>query len=127
MHHALKMRLGFWRHVCCRKDGFCPSRVRGTVPKQASPSEVRSLPRAQGAAYYAGMLAYYWVLVTPSVAFIFGAYLYLSVNLFHVHYDEAFSSLQIPHHKGFSRIHVTPEGDLHVYGLAIDQARYCFQ
>lgn len=67
------------------------------------------------------MLAYYWVLVTPSVAFIFGAYLYLSVNWFHVHYDEAFSSLQIPHHKGFSRIHITPEGDLHVYGLAIDK------
>ena len=69
------------------------------------------------------MLAYYWVLVTPSVAFIFGAYLYLSVNIFHVHYDEAFSSLQVPHHKGFSRIHITPEGDLHVYGLAIDQVR----
>lgn len=75
----------------------------------------------QGLAYYLGMLAYYWVLVTPSVAFIFGAYLYLSVNIFHVHYDEAFSSLQIPHHKGFSRIHITPEGDLHVYGVAIDQ------
>ncbi|BDA40538.1 hypothetical protein COCOBI_01-1910 [Coccomyxa sp. Obi] len=79
------------------------------------------LSRFQGLAYYLGMLAYYWVLVTPSVAFIFGAYLYLSVNIFHVHYDEAFSSLQIPHHKGFSRIHITPEGDLHVYGLAIDQ------
>ncbi len=75
----------------------------------------------QGAAYYLGMLAYYWVLVTPSVGFLFGCYLYLSVNWFHVHYDEAFSSLQIPHHKGFSRIHVTPEGDLHIYGLAIDK------
>ena len=75
----------------------------------------------QGAAYYLGMLAYYWVLVTPSVGFLFGCYLYLSVNWFHVHYDEAFSSLQIPHHKGFSRIHITPEGDLHIYGLAIDK------
>ena len=75
----------------------------------------------QGAAYYLGMLAYYWVLVTPSVGFLFGCYLYMSVNWFHVHYDEAFSSLQIPHHKGFSRIHVTPEGDLHIYGLAIDK------
>ncbi len=79
----------------------------------------------QGAAYYLGMLAYYWVLVTPSVGFLFGCYLYLSVNWFHVHYDEAFSSLQIPHHKGFSRIHVTPEGDLHIYGLAIDKVCLC--
>ena len=75
----------------------------------------------QGAAYYLGMLAYYWVLVTPSVGFLFGCYLYLSVNWFHVHYDEAFSSLQIPHHKGFSRMHITPKGDLHIYGLAIDK------
>lgn len=78
---------------------------------------------AQAAAYYLGMLAYYWVLATPSVGFLFGAYLYLSVNWFHVHYDEAFSSLQIPHHKGFSRIHVTPQGDLHVFGLAMDKVR----
>ncbi len=94
-----------------------------TFAMQASRDKWFRSPCAQGAAYYLGMLAYYWVLVTPSVAFIFGGYLYLSVNLFHVHYDEAFSSLQIPHHKGFSRIHVTPEGDLHVYGLAIDQVR----
>ena len=77
----------------------------------------------QAAAYYLGMLAYYWVLATPSVGLLFGAYLYLSVNWFHVHYDEAFSSLQIPHHKGFSRIHVTPQGDLHVFGLAMDKVR----
>ena len=79
----------------------------------------------QGAAYYLGMLAYYWVLVTPSVSFLFGCYLYLSVNWFHVHYDEAFSSLQIPHHKGFSRMHITPDGDLHIYGLAIDKVGPC--
>ena len=78
----------------------------------------------QAAAYYLGMLAYYWVLATPSVGFLFGCYLYLSVNWFHVHYDEAFSSLQIPHHKGFSRLHITPDGDMHIYGLAMDQASF---
>ena len=80
----------------------------------------------QAAAYYAGMLAYYWVLATPSVAFLFGAYLYLSVNWFHVHYDEAFSSLQIPHHKGFSRLHIAPDGELHIFGLAMDKVPSCF-
>lgn len=71
--------------------------------------------------YYAGMLAYYWVLATPAVGFLFGCYLYVAVNLFHCHYDEAFSALRIPHYKGFSRLHLTAKGDLVVYALAMDQ------
>ena len=38
-----------------------------------------------------------------------GAYLYICVNWFHVHYDEAFSSLHIPHFKGFTRIHISKQ------------------
>ncbi len=30
---------------------------------------------------------------------------------------------QIADHKGFSRLHVTPQTDLHIYGLAMDKAR----
>lgn len=71
--------------------------------------------------YYAGMLAYYWVLATPAVGFLFGCYLYVAVNVFHCHYDEAFSALRIPHYKGFSRLHLTPTGDLIIYALAMDQ------
>ena len=78
----------------------------------------------QAAGYYGGMLAYYWVLATPAVGFLFGAYLYVCINWFHVHYDEAFSALRIPDYKGFSRLHITPSGDLHLYGLAQDQARF---
>lgn len=40
-----------------------------------------------------------------------------------VHFDESFSALRIPHHKGFSRLHITPEGDLEIYTLAIDKVR----
>ena len=76
----------------------------------------------QAIGYYCGMLAYYWVLATPAVGFLFGCYLYVAVNIFHVHYDEAFSALRIPHYKGFSRLHLTPEGDLVIYALAMDQA-----
>lgn len=78
---------------------------------------------SQALGYYAGMLAYYWVLATPAVGFLFGCYLYVCVNIFHCHYDEAFSALRIPHYKGFSRIHLTPEGDLVIYALAMDQVR----
>lgn len=75
----------------------------------------------QAAAYYLGMLAYYWVLATPAVGFLFGCYLYIAVNWFHVHYDEAFSALRIPNFKGFSRLHINRDGDLEVYGLAMDK------
>ena len=70
-----------------------------------------------------GMLAYYWVLATPPVGFLFGCYLYIAVNWFHVHYDEAFSALRIPHFKGFSRLHISSSGDLHIYSLAMDKVR----
>jgi hypothetical protein len=79
----------------------------------------RKLLQAMG--YYAGMLAYYWVLATPAVGFLFGCYLYVAVNVFHCHYDEAFSALRIPHYKGFTRIHLTQKGDLVIYALAMDQ------
>jgi hypothetical protein len=38
-----------------------------------------------------------------------------------VHYDEAFSSLQVPHFKGFCRFHVTKAGDLEMFGLALEK------
>ncbi len=75
----------------------------------------------QAGAYYMGMLAYYWVLATPAVGFLFGCYLYIAVNWFHVHYDEAFSALRIPNFKGFSRLHINTDGDLEIYGLAMDK------
>ncbi len=49
---------------------------------------------------------------------MFGLYLYLSVCWFHVHYDEAFSALRIADHKGLTRLHITPEGDLELFTLA---------
>lgn len=77
----------------------------------------------QAGAYYMGMLAYYWVLATPAVGFLFGCYLYIAVNWFHVHYDEAFSALRIPNFKGFSRLHINTDGDLEIYGLAMDKVK----
>ena len=73
------------------------------------------------------MLAYYWVLATPAVGFLFGCYLYVAVNVFHCHYDEAFSALRIPHYKGFSRLQLTKDGDLVIYALAMDRVRALHQ
>ncbi|KDD72728.1 hypothetical protein H632_c2969p0, partial [Helicosporidium sp. ATCC 50920] len=81
----------------------------------------QAVSRAAALGYYAGVLAYYWVLATPSVGLLFGAYLYVAVNWMGVHYDEAFSSLQIPDYKGFLRLHVSPAGDLEIFSLALDR------
>jgi hypothetical protein len=80
-----------------------------------------SLTRLQAWAYYGGMLAYYWLLATPAMGFVFGLYLYISVCWFHVHYDEAFSALRIANFKGLTRLHITPEGDLEIYTLGMDR------
>ncbi len=74
--------------------------------------------------YYAGVLAYYWLLATPTVGFLFGMYLYVCVNLCHVHYDEAFSALQVRNFKGFCRFHVTKEVRMQRIFIAMS-ARLC--
>ncbi|EFJ44074.1 hypothetical protein VOLCADRAFT_65342, partial [Volvox carteri f. nagariensis] len=82
---------------------------------------LESISRLQALSYYAGMLAYYWLLATPAVGFVFGLYLYISVCWFHVHYDEAFSSLREVSCKSFCRLHIGPSGDLQLYTLALDE------
>lgn len=86
-----------------------------------------AVTRLQAAGFYLGWLAYYWLLATPTVGFLFGAYLYISVNWFHVHYDEAFSSLQIPHFKGFCRFHITRTGDLEMFGLGLEKVPHAWR
>ena len=110
-------------HYCCMKLASPAS--AGASPQQHTfpclPHSLTLAPCLQTTAYYGGMLAYYWVLATPTIGFLFGCYLYVCVNWFHLHYDEAFSSLRIPHYKGFSRLHITPQGTLHIYSLGIDK------
>lgn len=70
--------------------------------------------------YYLGMLGYYWLFAPPVMGLVFGLYLYISCCLFHLHADEAFSALRVQNHKGFTRLHITPNGDLEVYSLAVN-------
>ncbi|KAH7619432.1 hypothetical protein NADE_006274 [Nannochloris sp. 'desiccata'] len=83
---------------------------------------IAALTRLQTLGYYGGVLLYFWVLATPTVGLIFGLYLYVSGNWLHVHYDESFSALQVPHHKGFLRLHITKTGDLEVFALGLEES-----
>ena len=48
---------------------------------------------------------------------ILGIYLLISLNVFGMHRNEAFSSLRIQDWKGFLRFQITPDGTLHAYYL----------
>ncbi|GAB4822190.1 hypothetical protein N2152v2_009236 [Parachlorella kessleri] len=93
----------------------------------AAGGKLLHLTRIQAVGFYLGVLAYYWLLATPTVGFLFGCYLFLSVNVFHVHYDEAFSSLQVPHFKGFCRFHITRSGDLEMYSLGLHKVPFSWR
>lgn len=49
----------------------------------------------QAVGFYLGMLSFFWVITTPFAGAIFGCYLYVCSNWWHVHYDESFSALRI--------------------------------
>ena len=84
---------------------------------------MESLSRRGAAVYYVSTFLYFWVLSTPAVALVFGNYLYICINWFNLHYDEAFSSLRIADYKAFTRFHINREGNLEVYTLAVDKVR----
>uniref|UniRef100_A0A7S0RR47 Uncharacterized protein n=1 Tax=Chlamydomonas leiostraca TaxID=1034604 RepID=A0A7S0RR47_9CHLO len=87
----------------------------------AAGGTLTTVTRLQAIAYYGGMMAYYWLLATPAVGAVFGLYLYVGVVWGAVFYDEAFSSLRIPHHKALTRLHITRNGELEVYTVGVDR------
>ncbi|MQL98546.1 hypothetical protein Taro_031257 [Colocasia esculenta] len=91
--------------------------TRSTICKKG----LTSLSRGSAIIYYASVFLYFWVFSTPVVSLIFGSYLYICINWFHIHFDEAFSSLRIANYKAFTRFHITQDGDLEVFTLAVDK------
>ncbi|KAG3116671.1 hypothetical protein PI124_g5888 [Phytophthora idaei] len=90
-------------------------------------SGFESLGRTELWTYYASVFPYFWVLATPVVSFVFGTYLYLSLNILGCHYNEAFSSLRIASYKNFLRLHFDKEGRLEVFAFGVDKMprRWC--
>jgi len=52
-------------------------------------------------------------------SFIMGLYLFVSLNVFHRHRNEAFSSLKIEDYKNFLRLSIDEEGNLWIYPIGI--------
>lgn len=53
---------------------------------------------------------------------IMGIYLFLSLNVFGVHHNEAFSSIKIEDYKNFLRMRIDRDGTLTVFPVGIDKA-----
>jgi hypothetical protein len=79
------------------------------------------LTRFELGGYYAGCLLFMGVIAADVVGYVIGLYLYISVNWFHLHWNEAFSSIRSPDFKSFVRMHIDEEGDLHVYAVGMDR------
>ena len=56
-------------------------------------------------------------LINPT---IFGTYLLIALNIFGIHWNEAFSSLRIEDYKGFLRLKIDPDGTLTVYPIVVE-------
>ncbi|KAG8490529.1 hypothetical protein CXB51_013660 [Gossypium anomalum] len=82
---------------------------------------IQALSRGGAVIYYASVFLYFWVFSTAVVSLLFGSYLYICINWFHLHFDEAFSSLRIANYKSFTRFHINRDGDLEVFTLAVDK------
>jgi hypothetical protein len=67
------------------------------------------------------------VVVTTAVvagigaATVMGVYLFIMLNVFKVHWNEAFSSLRIADYDGFLRLKIDTSGKLTVYSIVIDK------
>ncbi len=52
-------------------------------------------------------------------SFIMGVYLFISLNDFKRHYNEAFSSFMCPHWKNFVRMRIDPQGTLTIFPVGV--------
>jgi hypothetical protein len=74
------------------------------------------LPMLQGGPWRVASFVVGGYLVGP---FVFGLYLLLSVSLFGLHQNEAFSALRIPHYKNFLRIRINPDRTLDIFPIGL--------
>lgn len=124
---GLRARIEQWTfglYPACIKylmSAFDVPEVMAVTRSTICEKEMESLSRGYAVIYYASVFLYFWVFSTPVVSLVFGSYLYICINWFHIHFDEAFSSLRIANYKAFTRFHINRDGDLEVFTLAVDK------
>ncbi|XP_072958496.1 uncharacterized protein [Typha angustifolia] len=124
---GLRVRMEQWTfglYPACIKylmSAFDVPEVMAVTRTNICKQGMQSLSRSISIIYYSSLFLYFWVFSTPVVSLIFGSYLYICVNWFNIHFDEAFSSLRIANYKAFTRFHITVDGDLEVFTLAVDK------
>ncbi|KAG5506407.1 hypothetical protein JKF63_05910 [Porcisia hertigi] len=78
--------------------------------------------------YYAYVLFFYWILITPVVSFLIGTFLLFSVTTFDYMYDGAYSAFQMEEYKHFVRFRLdAATRELHAYVVAVQQPAKVYQ
>jgi hypothetical protein len=81
-----------------------------------------SASRVEILLYYAHSVWFYWILATPVVSFIVGAFLLFSVHVTDTAYDPAHSAFQIEDFKHFLRFRLDRNTrELHCYVIGVDR------
>ncbi|KAF2324413.1 hypothetical protein GH714_013765 [Hevea brasiliensis] len=125
---GLRSRIEQWTfglYPACIKylmSAFDVPEVMAVTRSNICKNGTESLSRGGAVIYYASVFLYFWVFSTPVVSLVFGSYLYICINWFHIHFDEAFSSLRIANYKAFTRFHINKDGNLEVFTLAVDKS-----
>ena len=76
-------------------------------------SELKSmevLTRTDMVFYLFNCYMYFVIVAAPAVGFVFGVYLWASVNVFETHYNESFSSLTVSSYKNWLRLRIRSDG-----------------
>jgi len=69
--------------------------------------------------YLCAVFLYFAIVAVPTAGGVFGAWLAISYNVFKNQYNEAFSSLRIPHWKNFLKIRIDEDGDVEVFSVGL--------
>lgn len=69
------------------------------------------------------LLAGFAILLSGGIvgSFIMGLYLLISLNVFGVHHNEAFSALKIEDYKNFLRLKISETGDLTIFPIGVER------
>ena len=92
--------------------------VAGTQPAAYAPTATRFYIWL----YYCHVMFFYWLLATPVVSCVVGAYLWFCVQFLDCHFDAAYTAFRIEDFKSFLRLRLNlDDGCLTVFTIGISQ------
>ena len=111
---------------CLLRQHMCSSEISESAsPGVTDVSSISSSgPLEEGLSVLFFMIRslWFWILACPVASTVFASYLYLTVGLLGLHWNEGFSSLQHTGFKNFVRMCINEKGHLECYAVGLDKS-----